>query len=403
MKRSGVPAALAAMAAAAVIVTGGLAALGWPADRYRDNDFAGFYLGARAVLEGLDPYHLPTWLALHDRIGSAGLEIVPRGSAFGYPLVTAVAFAPIGLLPIALAAPAWLVTQAALALVALIAFGRQVLGPTARRDLPLVIALAAGSQPAWVLAEGGNIGGFLLAFVAGALALLLAGRPWAAGLVLGLLVVKPHLFLLFVPLLLLFLLLSVGRGAAARLAAGGLISAGGLLALSFVLRPGWPAEWLGPVGRIGSAPVGRANAYGVMPHDARWLGLLIVAALLIGLGIWVRRRPLGLAGRAVGALAISLIASPYGWSYDQLVLATAAAVGIGYAATLGPGPRLRALILLILVTVLLPWLLYVLAFSNGEEAWSAIAPIALLGTLMILSSAVPSVSAARWTRAPAIR
>ena len=381
------------------LVAGVLATLGWPADRYRDNDFAGFYLGARAVLEGRDPYDLPTWLALHERIGSAGLEIVPRGSAFGYPLVTAVAFVPIALLPIALAAPAWFVAQATLALIGLVAFGRRVLGATARRDLPLVVALAAGSQPAWVLAEGGNIAGFLLAIVGGGLALVLAGRPFAAGLVLGLLVVKPHLFLLFVPLLLLFL----ARGAAAGVVAGGALSGGGLFVLSLALRPGWPAEWLVPVGRIGAAPVGRANAYGLMPHDARWLGLVIVAALLLALAVWVRRHRVPLAGRLVVALAISLLASPYGWSYDQLVLCTGAAVGVGYAATLAPGPRLRALVLLILVTVLLPWLLYVLAFSNGEEAWSAISPIALFGTLVVLSSAGLSAAGARSIPVPATR
>lgn len=395
-----VPATLVASAVLlGALLTVGLAALGWPADRYRHNDFAGFYLGARAVLEGRDPYDLPTWLALHERIGSTGLEIVPRGSAFGYPLVTAVVAAPIALLPVPLAAPAWLVLQFTLAIGALVLFGRQVLGPTVRRDLPLVVALLAGSQPAWVLAEGGNIGGFLLAIVAGGLALLLAGRPVAAGLVLGLIVVKPHLFLLFVPLLLLF----VPWRVAARLALGGASSGGGLVALSLLLRPSWPAEWLVPVGRIGAAPVGRANAYGLVPADARWLGLFIVAVLLVVLAVWVRRRRVSLAGRAVAGLAISLVAAPYGWSYDELVLATAAAVAVGYAATIAAGPRIRALILLILVGVLLPWVLYVLAFSSGEEAWRAIAPIALFGTLVVLSSAAPSVAGGRWTRVPATR
>src|ERR671924_1506896 len=95
--------AVAAWAAAVAI----LAVLGWPASRYVDNDFAGFWLGSRALLEGLDPYDAGTWAALHERIGSRGFEVVPAGSGYGYPLTTALVFAPFALFPIWLAAPLW--------------------------------------------------------------------------------------------------------------------------------------------------------------------------------------------------------------------------------------------------------------------------------------------------------
>ena len=377
----------AAAAAAAIVVwlaaVVALIVIGWPADRYRHNDFVGFWAGPRVLLEGGNPYDLPTWLAIYDRIGSEGHALVPRGTASGYPLTTAVVFAPLGLLPVAIAAPVWLVTQVAAALVAVVALCRHVLRPEASRDLPLVVAFAASSQPAWVLAEGGNLGGFLLAIVAGALALLLRGHAVLGGAVLGLLVVKPHPFLLFVPLL----LLALPRRAALRAVAGGAAVAAGIVVLSLLLRPGWIAEWLVSVRRIQAVPVGRATAYGLAPPDARWLGLLLVAALLVVLWVWWRRTRPATPLVAAAALAISLVAAPYGWSYDQLVLAVPVAVAIGLAGRLPPAPRVRALVLVALVSVALPWVLYVRAFSSGHEGWSVLSPIAMFATLLLIHHA----------------
>lgn len=368
--------AIVAWLAAVVALT----SIGWPADRYRHNDFAGFWAGARVLIEGGDPYDLPTWLAIHERIGSEGRALVPRGTAFGYPLTTAVVFAPLGLLPVALAAPVWLVTQVAAALAAVVALGRHLLRPETSRDLPLVVAFGASSQPAWVLVEGGNLGGLLLAIVAGALALLLRGHAVLGGAVLGLLVVKPHPFLLFVPLL----LLALPRRAAVRALAAAAAVGGGILVLSLLLRPDWIAEWLVPVGRIQAAPVGRATAYGLAPPDARWLGLLLVAALLAVMWVWWRSTRPAMPVVAGAALAVSLVAAPYGWSYDQLVLAVAVAVAVALAGPLPPASRVRALALVALVSVALPWILYVRAFTSGHEAWSVLSPIATFATLLLI-------------------
>ena len=47
--------AIAAGIGGAALAVSVLALVGWPASRYVDSDFAGFWLGSRALLEGLDP------------------------------------------------------------------------------------------------------------------------------------------------------------------------------------------------------------------------------------------------------------------------------------------------------------------------------------------------------------
>ena len=49
---------------------------------------------------------------------------------------------------------------------ALVVLARQLFPTSLRRDLPVLLALGASSQPAWLMAFGGNLGGYLLAIAA---------------------------------------------------------------------------------------------------------------------------------------------------------------------------------------------------------------------------------------------
>jgi hypothetical protein len=291
-------------------------------------------------------------------------------------------FAPFALFPIPVAAPLWLVTQGASALAAIYALGRRLFASTLRRDLPVLVAFTVASQPVWVLAEGGNVGGFLLAIAATSAALLLADRPFAAGAVAGLLVIKPHPLLIAIPLL----LLALPRDRAARMAAGGMVVAAPLVVVTLALRPTWIGEWLLPLGRISAAPVGRATLFGILPPEVRPLGWIVVIAIVVAFALWSRGRPLPLVIGA--AIPLAIFCAPYGWSYDHTVLFVTAAVIIALVARAPASLRMRVLILLALVTVPLPWVLYVTAFSRGEESWSIATPLALLATLAISARAV---------------
>ena len=369
--------------AAAVILTAIVAAtllyvLGWPASQYVHVDFAGFWVGSRMLLDGADPYDFAAFLEMHQRIGSRGLAINPPGTAYGYPLTTAVVFAPFALLPVSAAAPLWLVTQASLALAALVALARRLFGADVRRHLPILLALALACQPAWLLAAGGNLGGYLVAIAATSAVLLLAGHPSAAGAVAGLLVIKPHPLLIA----LLLILLVLPRRDAARFAGSGAAVAGGIVLIALALRPGWIGEFLVPFSRIGGAAVPRSTLFGLVGSalgPATWIIVAIIAAAFLW---WARTARLPFVFGA--ATPISLFCIPYGWSYDHLLLLLPVTVILGTVARDSDRFRLAISGLLALIFVLLPWTLYVIAFRRGDESWSAFVPVAILATLALV-------------------
>lgn len=366
--------------AIAVAITA-LALLEWPARQYLDTDFLAFYAGGRALLEGWDPYDPGPFLDFYRAMGSQGQEFAYPDLAYRQPLWTAVASLPFAVLPFALASAAWLTTQALTAALALAALGRRLFGEHLRRDLVALLGIAAASQPSWLVPASGNVGGFLLAIVAGGLALLAAGRPFLAGALFGLLIVKPHPFLWFGPGVLLAT--SRGRG---RLVGGVAATAAPLVALSFVARPAWVPEWLGAVAYVQGLNQSRANAFGLAPASDRWLGLFFVAAVVAVLvWWWMRHRPSRLALLA-GLLPLSLFAAPYVWSYDFGVLLVTTAVSLALVRDEMAAARAVWLALLAVVAVLLPWLLYATAFVVGDERFGGLVPLLQLATLLFLDA-----------------
>ena len=244
----------------------------------------------------------------------------------------------------------------------------------------MLLALAALSEPAVLLANSGNLGGFLLAIVSGALALLLRGRVVGAGALLGLLSIKPHPFLVFVPALLV-----VTRGRERRdLVAGGLSVALALFALALSVRPTWPGEWLASAARLQAVAAPRANVWVLFGGDPLWASWLLAAASLFALLAWVRRRRPSLALVAGGALAVSLFLAPYGWSYDQLVLFVTVAAAMSTISSAPERLRYLGLALLAALVVTGTWSLQVAAVNRGNEGWSGLTPLALFGALLLL-------------------
>ena len=86
-----------------------LAAIGWPASDYRNNDFFQFWAGPHALFEGASPYDLGWSTAFHVRYGSQALHQpnLPAGFTTAYPLWTFVLLSPLAALPFELAAPLW--------------------------------------------------------------------------------------------------------------------------------------------------------------------------------------------------------------------------------------------------------------------------------------------------------
>ena len=364
---------------AAVVIA--LALIGWPASNYRHNDFAGFWVGSRMLLDGADPYDFELFLAQHRAIGSQGLAINPPGTAYGYPLTAALVFAPFALVPVEIAAPLWLVTQVALACTALLMLCRTLFPRTFRRDALVLFGIGAACQPAWLLAAGGNLGGYLLAIAAASAAALLNGRPFIAGAVAGLLVIKPH------PLLVAVVLILVGlpRAVALRAAAGAAAVAGPIVLVTLALRPGWIAEFVLPFTRIAGAPVPRSTLFGIVPAELRIVAVAIALAVVASFIVWVRTRQPRLTIVIGAALPVSLFVIPYGWSYDHLILLVSAAVALWFVADAEPRARFAVLLALAIVFVPLTWMLFSMAFVRGNESLSALTPLAVLAVLFLSS------------------
>jgi len=342
-------AALVAIAGSAIVLV--LAAADWPTMRYRQDDFISYWIGSRALLDGVDPYDPAVYRAFHDAVGSRAFEFVPPGVGFYYPLSTAVATLPVALLPVAVAAPFWFVTQLVAAVAALVALGGRLFLVHARRDLVLLLVLGALMQPTFILSGDGNITHYLLGIVGGSLALLLAGRPVPSGLVLGLGVVKPHLLLVYVPALVLF----APRADRLRLVVGGALSSGALLAVSLALRPGWIGEWATQTIHLPSDAYGTATLWAIVPGELHGIAVALALAALAGLLVWQRRSRPSLQVSAGAALSLSLFLAPYSYSGDQAVLLVGVAAFIALVAELRPRPR--AVLLLALVATSSAWFL----------------------------------------------
>jgi len=272
-------------------------------------DFVAYWAAGSLALEGnpAGAYDI----ALHRAVE---LGAIPLDGAlpFAYPPCFLVLLAPFGLISYPAAAADWvLLTFAAYCL-------------AMRRWAPEMPWLALSFPPLLVNAITGQAGLLIAALLIGAMALL-PKRPVLAGVLLGLLIVKPQL-----GLILPFALLA---GREWRAIAGAAASCAGLVLLSFLLF-GWEPwqAWLGNADLFASiASEGRAgwhhmaSVYGALrlagagPAPAWIVHILVaLAAAASTCLIWYRQADLG--ARAGALAAATALASPYLFVYDTLIL-----------------------------------------------------------------------------------
>jgi hypothetical protein len=351
---------------------------------YQTADFFCFWNGARFLLTGRDPYDEAAWEA-----ATGGFFPDPRGGVyvsacpgrFGYPLWTAIALVPFGAMPLEVAATLWIALAIVASAVGATLVWRAVRGPIG--GLPLFMALVLFSQPFWVLLAGGQLSGLMLA-LAGILAWGLAyQRDTVAGAALASLVLKPQVAALIVPLT--FLRALVQRRW--RVLAGAILAGIVIVAVAFAVMPRWWNEWLTELGRRSQALSQFATVWGFSMDlfgtpvpGAIFLAIVVIAVVAIAQRRIFRELPfLGLV------IIISLLATPYIWSYDFLVLAVPWAIVLAELQRKSAARRFLFLIGLIAVASLLPWVLYALAFTRGRETWSVVVPAM---TALLLAAAI---------------
>jgi hypothetical protein len=319
-------------------------------------DFTAHYTAGRMALEGeWDRLYDPLVQRSHQRTFLGQGERWAEVDVYLSPPVVALGYAPLARLPYLVAAVLWeLLTVAALLaalwllwplLPGLHRFGRATY---------LVVALSA--QPVLELLGDGQDAGVALLVLVGGLRLLLAGRDFAAGCVLGLGACKPQLFFLLPVVLLVegrWRALLGGTLVAAALVGGSalLVGRAGLAAYAALLaggayRPHVRVEKMLSLPALAQAllPVGRVALVAVTAG--------IAAALAGSLALAARRAP-PQPGRLprLYALAVlsTVLASPHLFLYDGVVLIVPAAIGLEAA---GDRP---ALPVAVAATYLLLW------------------------------------------------
>src|SRR5258708_2909408 len=220
---------------AAVLASFLTLALGAP--KPEEVDFICFWNRARSLEQGLDPYDEAIWspaIAALYEAPPGTVKTPPCPGRYAYPLWTAMAMVPFGLLPLVAASVAWMVlllagTGAGIALLARAA-------RLERDDAVLFATIVLSSEPAWLTVRSAQFGGLQLA----ALGLLAppatAAQPVRLTVASFLLLPQPHL----TPLIVLERL-RAASGRARAIAARALPA---IVAGSLLVRPALSAEWL---------------------------------------------------------------------------------------------------------------------------------------------------------------
>ena len=345
-------------------------------DRYlQSNDFSGIWAGPRALVLGHDPYDPSTWpattLALQGQ--------APQTAVYGYPGYVAIALLPLALLPLPAAAIVWAISGISLASVALGALLRRV-----APGLPVVHGLFGAtlllSQPGFTSFYDGQWSFLLVAAASGLVLALRRGAGLTAGALAAVLLAKPHLFLFALPAL---ARVAVGRGAG-RAIATFLAIAFALVTVSVVVMPAWPEAFLAHSGtprlassRVTTLPVALGDLLG--PLGGLFALALVVAALVAA----TRFRADGDAYLAVW-LAVSFLAAPYAWSYDQLVLLVPLAIATGVVAPHGSRRALVAAATGCLLLLLGGLLLHGLAAeARASESLNAFVGAAMVAVVLV--------------------
>lgn len=318
----------------------------------RNVDFDTFYAAGKLAGTG----RLYDWEAIQ------ALERQNRAAnplPFGRIPAVALAFKPISALPYEWAEELWLgIGIAALG-------GFVALWPLSGRRRA-AMAVCWSFPAAMVLAFGQDTTMFLF-FVALGLWLLIREQRFAAGVVLSLCVIKPHLALL-VPVW----LIATRKWKALW---GGAAGGAATLLVSFAVEGlDWPKRFLAAAPELADAPLKMPNVRGLLALAGAGVKPEIALAVLIAVAVWHVSRHVDLATGAALALAGGLAVSHHAYTYDAVLLLPALLV------TWERDRRgwLRAWALLLFTPI--PYLLLL-----AEKAWPA--QLALTGFMLSLLGA----------------
>jgi hypothetical protein len=362
-----------------------------------DNDFFTFWLAGHLVSQGGSPYDTTQWVAGYHQFE---IGIVPN-LAFLYPLPLALLLAPLGLLPFHTAYIVWVTLIQLMILTSLAVLLSMDANPRAKLFFIPLLAGIVLFRPTILTLTQGQVSGLFLFALAWVTFLWQKEKWFWGGFLMGLLALKPNLGVPVILLLTVWFLLQKHWNALRGTVGSGIL----LLAAGLIYNPGWIAEYW-KIGNdklaqnFGGSPTVWGLAALTCPgHSTCALIPGSAVALLVVIGFFwlVLRSRAHLAPLTVVGLAVSvtLLVTPYTWTYDQLLLIIPITVVTLAMDRMGYGFPLTATIFLGI-----DFLVVVLLFFDvlmKVEILNAIVPIVVLGlcawcqTRWIRKAARPSV------------
>lgn len=335
------------------------------------NDFAAYWPVGRLLLSGQNPYDPAAIEALQRSVG----DMLGGDSVVRYAPWALVPLLPFAALPYVPGWYLWIAVQILLVGASSVWLWR-LLGGSGRPGLPLAVAF--GFPAGLIAGLGGQIGGILLFGVSLFLWSVLRRRDVLAGVCLGLLTTKPHLFL---PLGLVVLLWAV-RERRWKIPVSSVLYLAGASTVAVTLRPSVFSDFLVFLQSDGvtwQRPLSLGTAAsGMLPVQAPWLTwvpAVVVTLLVISTWLrfadrfdWLRHIPL--------ILALGLISAPYLLVHDLVLLVPALLLIALYLVRWGTARARWLAVLLFAVTSVGVWLEQVTLPSLSVQLW--IAPLTFI-------------------------
>ena len=338
------------------------------------NDFAAYWPVGRLLLAGQNPYDHGAIEALQYSVGDTlGGDSVVRYPPWALPLLL-----PFAALPYVVGWYLWILLQVFLVGASSVWLWH-MLGGRGKPGIPLAVAF--GFPAGLFVALGGQIGGVLLLGVSLFLWAILNRRDVMAGACLGLLTLKPHLFL---PLGLVVLLWSA-RDRRWKVPAAAVLTIIAGSVMSVALRPAIFSDYLVFLSTPGTSwqravAVGTAasTALGASAPWLQWIPAALVTVLVVAL--WARfanrfdwRRDLALI------LALGVVAAPYLLVHD-LVLLVPALLTMALCVLGWKSATLRLIAVLAFASIcIVVWIDQVAEHALVIHVW--IAPLVLILTI----------------------
>ena len=308
--------ALAVLAVAAVIVlVPAMAAVTGASVPFR-NDYAAYWPVATLLLDGQNPYDAGAIEEIQRSVGDTlGGDSVVRYPPWALPLLL-----PFAALPYVVGWHLWILLQIIMVGASSIWLWRLL--ATTRQGQGLALAIGLLFPPTLIMAIGGQIGGVLLLASTAFLWAADSRRDVIAGVCLGVLATKPHLF---IPLAVVVILWTTYQHRPVIPVVAGLtIILGSVLAVS--LRPAIFTEYVrfvqeqAPTEYLPSSLGGLIRL--IAGTDKFWIQWIPAAVVLVLIfPAWARVRDAWTwDAYGAGVLALGLVSAPYGLVHDLVLL-----------------------------------------------------------------------------------